>query len=105
MLRLLVSEGVRFPELVRTWRDTELLPQQRRKQAELATLIGSERLCGSVLAEDLSLLVAPALLAMFKQLTFGDEQVEAMKAMNKRMALQLLGLDEVAGAGPEPPAD
>ena len=37
--------------------------------------------------------------------SFGDEQVEAMKAMNKRMALQLLGLDEVAGAGPEPPAD
>ena len=94
MMRLLVSEGVRFPELVRTWRDTELLPQQRRKQAELATLIGSERLRGSVLAEDLSLLVAPALMAMFKQMTFGDEQLEAMKAMNKRMALQLLRLDE-----------
>ena len=39
------------------------------------------------------------------ELGTGDEQVEAMKAMNKRMALQLLGLDEVAGAGPEPPAD
>ena len=97
MLRLLVSEGVRFPDLVRTWRDTELLPHQRRKQDEIAALIGSGRLQGSVLAEDLSLLVAPALMAMFKQMTFGDEQLEAMKAMNKRMALQLLRLDEPPG--------
>ena len=97
MLRLLVSEGVRFPDLVRNWRDTELLPHQRRKQDEIAALIGSGRLQGSVLAEDLSLLVAPALMAMFKQMTFGDEQLEAMKAMNKRMALQLLRLDEPPG--------
>ena len=57
-------------------------------------LVGGPRLMAASLVR---LLVAPALMAMFKQMTFGDEQLEAMKAMNKRMALQLLRLDEPPG--------
>lgn len=97
MLRLMISESARVPDLITRWHREVVRPFHAARARQLADAVSAGILPSSALTDDLSLAYAPAFYATVVQMLMRDTDVEydraRLRRAHRRMMLTLLGVD------------
>lgn len=92
IMRLLISEGHRIPDVLAKWHEANL---QRRaeRQAAIDELVAAGRMKANPLTEHFEFAMTPVVYAAVAKLSFGDaadEEVERIKRTHRELLRQLL---------------
>ncbi|HEX7803847.1 MAG TPA: helix-turn-helix domain-containing protein [Pseudoxanthomonas sp.] len=92
IMRLLISEGHRIPEVLGKWHEDNL---QRRaeRQAAIDEQVAAGRIKANPITEHFEFAMTPVVYAAVAKLTFGDaadEEVERIKETHRKLLRQLL---------------
>lgn len=92
IMRLLISEGHRIPDVLAKWHEANL---QRRaeRQAAIDELVAAGRMKANPLTEHFEFAMTPVVYAAVAKLSFGDaadEEVERIKKTHRELLRQLL---------------
>lgn len=92
IMRLLISEGHRIPEVLAKWHEANLQGRAER-QAAIDEHVAAGRMKANPLTENFEFAMTPVVYAAVAKLTFGDaagEEVERIKDTHRKLLRQLL---------------
>lgn len=92
IMRLLISEGHRIPDVLAKWHEANLQGRAER-QATIDELVTAGRMKANALTENFEFAMTPVVYAAVAKLTFGDaaaEEVERIKDTHRKLLRQLL---------------
>lgn len=92
IMRLLISEGHRIPDVLAKWHEANLQGRAER-QAAIDEQVAAGRMKANALTENFEFAMTPVVYAAVAKLTFGDaavEEVERIKDTHRKLLRQLL---------------
>jgi AcrR family transcriptional regulator len=92
IMRLLISEGHRIPDVLAKWHEANLQGRAER-QAAIDEQVAAGRMKANPLTEHFEFAMTPVVYAAVAKLTFGDaaaEEVERIKDTHRKLLRQLL---------------
>lgn len=92
IMKLLISESHRVPELIRRWQDETVLPAHREQQAVIDGYVASGVLQKTPLTDNFSFISVPILYAVICKIIFTPEVAEAECLKTKETHRQLIQL-------------
>ncbi|MRW89345.1 TetR family transcriptional regulator [Duganella sp. FT80W] len=92
IMKLLISESHRVPELIRRWQDETVLPAHREQQARIDQYVADGALQKTPLTDNFSFIMAPVLYAVICKLIFTPEVAETERQKTRATHRQLIRL-------------
>ncbi|MTV37864.1 TetR/AcrR family transcriptional regulator [Duganella radicis] len=92
IMKLVIAEGHRVPELIRRWQDETVLPAHRAQQARIDQYVAEGALQKTPLTDNFNIVMAPVLYAVICKLIFTPAVAEAECLKTRETHRQLIRL-------------